>query len=141
MPRWLNTGRAPPDDCLSRGRGVARSTLRRGSSLVPRRIISGARMIRSNQSKVLFTAVSTGMAAQFNDTFDPVDVDRLAYMAQSFLDADDPALRLVEGAATAFALVRHDPKLRRDWGLQLRDDALRIGRPVPVDHHRSDIHG
>jgi hypothetical protein len=98
-------------------------------------------MYRSNESKVLYAAMAIGMLAQFNDRFDPEDVPRLRIMAREFMPEGGAALDLVEKAASAFELIRRDPERLAEWGRQLRDDALRVGRPDPVDAHRSDIHG
>ena len=98
-------------------------------------------MYRSNESKVLFAAMSTGMTAHFHGQLDVEDVAKLKIMAKEFLPHGGPALDLVTAAAAAFDLIHRKPEEVRAWGLKLRDDALRISRPAPVGADRADLHG
>lgn len=98
-------------------------------------------MYRSPESKVLFAAMTLGFQAQFGG-LDPADPQSLRFMAAQMLpDPHHPVRVFVNGALNEYDLIRRQPEALAEWGRQLRDDALRLSRPAPVDHHRRDIHG
>lgn len=95
--------------------------------------------MRSDESKIQFQAMALGLTALFGDP-DHEEPKRLQSWIDRALPEDNPTrIRLTEQLARYWPL-RHDNAARADWGRELRDLALYLGRR-PIDLHRSDIHG
>lgn len=95
---------------------------------------------RSNESKVLAAAITIGFQAQFSP-LDPDSPAQLLFMATQMLDPEHPVLAFVKAEVEKFEVARRDPDKLAEWGKGLRDGALTIGRPAPVDAGRRDLHG
>lgn len=94
----------------------------------------------TDRTPALMAALSVALRAR-QGLVDPAAVDEAVRRAQDLLPQSDPGRAGILLFAACWRSHRHDAGALAELGDQLHHAVITASRPVPVDLHRSDIHG